>query len=74
MLPPPSLPVAMGEGVPTGYGANLAIFQNAAQGAGFFNMRADADGTARQMHLLTPYGAGTLSGLVGIDLAGGVRR
>ena len=59
MLPPPSLPTAMGEGAPTGYGANLAVFQNAAAGAGFFNMRADADGTARQMHLLTPYGAGT---------------
>ncbi|MDO9221811.1 MAG: adenylate/guanylate cyclase domain-containing protein [Thiobacillus sp.] len=59
MLPPPSLPVAMGEGAPTGYGANLAVFQNAAQGAGFFNMLADADGTARQMQLLMPYGAGT---------------
>ncbi len=31
----------------------------AAQGAGFFNMRADADGIARQMHLLTAYGAGS---------------
>ncbi|MGA9162936.1 MAG: adenylate/guanylate cyclase domain-containing protein [Thiobacillus sp.] len=59
MLPPPSLPMAMGDAAATGYGANLAVFQRAAQGAGFFNMRADADGTARQMHLLTPYGAGT---------------
>ena len=59
MLPPPSLPRAMGDAVATGYGANLAAFQHAAQGAGFFNMLADADGTARQMHLLTPYGAGT---------------
>lgn len=58
-LPPPSLPVAMGEGAPTGYGANQAVFQDAAQGAGFFNMLADPDGTARQMQLLTPYGAGT---------------
>ncbi|OZA12596.1 MAG: adenylate/guanylate cyclase domain-containing protein, partial [Hydrogenophilales bacterium 17-62-8] len=32
---------------------------DAAQGAGFFNMLADPDGTARQMQLLTPYGAGT---------------
>ena len=59
MLPPPSLPVPMGEGVAIGYGANLAEFQQAAQGAGFFNMRADADGIARQMHLLTPFGSGT---------------
>ena len=59
VLPPPSLPTAMGEGAPSGYGANLAAFQRAAQGAGFFNMRADADGIARQMHLLTPFGAGT---------------
>jgi len=59
MLPPPSLPTTMGEGMATGYGANLAVFQRAAQGAGFFNMRADADGIARQMHLLTPYGTGS---------------
>ncbi|MCA1977642.1 MAG: adenylate/guanylate cyclase domain-containing protein [Thiobacillus sp.] len=61
MLPPPALPAAVfaplapGE-VATGYGANLPLFQRAAQGAGFFNMRADADGTARRMHLVTPYG------------------
>ncbi len=63
-LPPPSLPAAAfaplqpGMPAPTGYGANLAVFQNAAQGAGFFNMRADADGTARQMNLVSRYGAG----------------
>jgi len=68
VLPPPSLPVAMGEGAPTGYGANLAIFQNAAQGAGFFNMLADADGTARQMQLLTPYGMGTYLALAASTL------
>ncbi|HEY9145073.1 MAG TPA: adenylate/guanylate cyclase domain-containing protein [Thiobacillus sp.] len=64
MLPPPSLPenafapLQPGTPPPTGYGANLAGFQRAAQGAGFFNMRADADGTARQMSLVTPFGAG----------------
>ncbi|OZA24210.1 MAG: adenylate/guanylate cyclase domain-containing protein [Hydrogenophilales bacterium 17-61-9] len=63
-LPPPSLPLSafdpLQPGMPsaTGYGANLPTFQNGAQGAGFFNMRADADGTARQMHLVAPYGAG----------------
>ena len=64
MLPPPSLPAAAfapmlpGTPLPTGYGANLAGFQRAAQGAGFFNMRADADGTARRMNLVTPFGEG----------------
>jgi adenylate cyclase len=64
VLPPPSLsldafgPLQPGLPAPTGYGANLAAFQQAAQGAGFFNMRADADGTARQMSLATPSGAG----------------
>ena len=64
MLPFHSLPLAvfrpMQPGMPpaTGYGANLAVFQNVAQGSGFFNMRADEDGTARQMHLLAPYGEG----------------
>ncbi|MDP2265019.1 MAG: CHASE2 domain-containing protein, partial [Thiobacillus sp.] len=63
-LPPPSLPLSVFDplqpGMPpaTGYGANLPTFQSVAQGAGFFNMRADADGTARQMHLVAPYGAG----------------
>ncbi len=63
-LPPPALPVTafdplrLGTPAPAGYGANLAGFQDAAQGAGFFNMRADADGTARKMSLLTPFGAG----------------
>jgi adenylate cyclase len=64
MLPPASLPdnsfapLQPGMPPPTGYGANLPKFQKAAQGAGFFNMRADADGTARQMNLVTPFGAG----------------
>ncbi len=63
MLPPPSLPATafapLAPGIPTvGYGANLAVFQQAAQGAGFFNMRADDDGTARQMALVSPFGAG----------------
>ncbi len=63
-LPPPSLPLSVFEplqpGLPlaTGYGANLPNFQSVAQGAGFFNMRADEDGTARQMHLVAPYGDG----------------
>ncbi len=56
MLPAPSLPATafapLRPGAPAvGYGANLAEFQRAAQGAGFFNMRADDDGTARQMAL-----------------------
>jgi adenylate cyclase len=64
MLPAPSLaadafaPLQPGSPPPTGYGANLPAFQEAAQGAGFFNMRADEDGTARQMALVSPYGAG----------------
>ncbi|MHB1077097.1 CHASE2 domain-containing protein [Thiobacillus sp.] len=64
MLPSPSLPAGSfaplqpGVPPPTGYGANLAGFQRAAQGAGFFNMRADVDGTARQMTLVTPFDAG----------------
>jgi adenylate cyclase len=64
MLPLPSLPAATFEPLrpgtppPTGYGANLPAFQQAAPGAGFFNMRADADGTARQMALINPFGAG----------------
>jgi adenylate cyclase len=63
-LPPPSLPadafspLKPGLPTPTGYGANLAAFQTAAPGAGFFNMNADADGTARQMNLVMPFGAG----------------
>ncbi len=64
LLPQPSLPAAAfdplqpGTPPPTGYGANLAAFQEAAQGAGFFNMRVDEDGTARQMSLVSRYGAG----------------
>jgi adenylate cyclase len=64
LLPQPSLPAGAfdplqpGTPPPTGYGANLAAFQQAAQGAGFFNMRADEDGTARQMSLVSRYGAG----------------
>ena len=62
MLPPSSLlgtvfdPLHLGMPSPTGYGANLAAFQKAAQGAGFFNMRADPDGAARQMSLVAPFG------------------
>jgi len=64
VLPPASLPATAFDpqhpGLPpaTGFGANLAAFQRAAQGAGFFNMRADADGTARQMHMIAPFGEG----------------
>lgn len=63
-LPPSSLPgtafdpLHPGMPSPTGYGANLAAFQQAAPAAGFFNMRADTDGTARQMNLVTPFDAG----------------
>ncbi len=63
-LPPPALPAATfgplqpGLPAPTGYGANLAVFQQAAQGAGFYNMRADEDGTARRMALVSPFGDG----------------
>ncbi len=63
-LPPPSLPLSVFDplqpGMPsaTGYGANLPTYQSVAQGTGFFNMRADEDGTARQMHLVAPYGDG----------------
>jgi adenylate cyclase len=89
MLPKPALPLSVfspmqpGMPAPTGYGANLAIFQNVAQGAGFFNMRADEDGTARQMSLVTPFGEGyypTLSASTlrvafgGDPLVGGVDR
>jgi adenylate cyclase len=64
MLPPPSLagdafsPLKPGMPPPTGFGANLAAFQHAAQGAGFFNMRADEDGTARRMNLVSPFADG----------------
>ncbi|MDA8128577.1 MAG: adenylate/guanylate cyclase domain-containing protein [Betaproteobacteria bacterium] len=64
MLLPPSLPAAAfaplhpGLPPPAGYGANLAEFQRGVPAAGFFNMRADADGTARRMNLVTPFGAG----------------
>lgn len=63
-LPPPALPattfdpLAPGLPAPTGYGANLAAFQQMAQGAGFYNMRADEDGTARRMALVSPFGDG----------------
>jgi adenylate cyclase len=62
-LPPPALaahafaPLAPGEPA-AGYGANLERFQAAAPAAGFFNMRADTDGTARRMQLVAPYGDG----------------
>ncbi len=40
---------------PTGFGANLPQFQQAAQAAGFFNMTADDDGTARRMSMVTHF-------------------
>ena len=61
ILPPPSLPLTVfspkqpGNPPATGFGANLPIFQYVAQGAGFFNMRADEDGTARQMYMVAPF-------------------
>jgi adenylate cyclase len=63
VLPPPSLPAAafapLRPGMDiVGYGANLPEFQRAAPGAGFFNMRADDDGTARRMNLVSPFGDG----------------
>lgn len=63
-LPPPVLPPdAFGEfklavAEPTGYGANLPEFQRAAQAAGFFNMLADDDGTARRMRMVLPFESG----------------
>ena len=63
-LPPPVLPkTAFGEfelelAEPTGYGANLPQFQQAAQAAGFFNMLADDDGTARRMRMVMPFESG----------------
>ena len=62
-LPQPSLPLSAFEPLapatpPVGYGANLAAFQQAAPAAGFFNMRADEDGTARRMGLVQPFGEG----------------
>ncbi len=74
MLPFHSLPLAafkpMQPGMPsaTGYGANLAVFQNVAQGSGFFNMRADEDGTARQMHLVAPFDEGYYPSLSAVTL------
>lgn len=63
MLPAPSLPLSVFEPLapatpPVGYGANLSAFQQAAPAAGFFNMRADDDGTARRMGLVQPFGEG----------------
>ena len=63
-LPPPVLPAdAFGAfkldvAEPTGYGANLPQFQRAAQAAGFFNMLADEDGTARRMRMVLPFESG----------------
>ena len=68
-LPPPSLPLGafspLQPGLPpaTGYGANLPVFQDAAQSAGFFNMRADEDGTARKMQMVAPFGEGYFQSL-----------
>lgn len=63
MLPAPSLPPTAFDplvpGTPAvGYGANLTAFQQAVPTAGFFNMRADDDGTARRMGLVQPFGEG----------------
>jgi adenylate cyclase len=63
MLPSPSLPLSVFEPLapatpPVGYGANLSAFQQAVPAAGFFNMRADDDGTARRMGLVLPFGDG----------------
>ena len=63
LLPSPSLPMTAFEplmpGTPAvGYGANLTAFQQAVPTAGFFNMRADEDGTARRMGLVQPFGDG----------------
>ena len=61
ILPPPSLPLTifapMQPGLPaaSGFGANLPVFQYVAQGAGFFNMRSDSDGTARRMPMIAPF-------------------
>lgn len=38
-----------------GYGANLASLQQAATGAGYFNMTADFDGVTRRMPMLTTF-------------------
>jgi adenylate cyclase len=64
-LPEPVLPAdAFGElrpgtpAEPSGYGANLEIFQRSAPAAGYFNMLADVDGTARQMSLIQRFGDG----------------
>ena len=63
MLPAPSLPLTAFEPLmpgtpPVGYGANLTAFQQAVPAAGFFNMRADLDGTARRMGMVQPFGEG----------------
>ena len=63
LLPPPALPAQafapLKPGMDVvGFGANLPEFQRAAQGAGFFNMRADDDGTARRMVMVSRYGDG----------------
>ena len=41
-----------------GYGANLALFQDAAGIAGYFSVLPDADGAIRKVHLLTRYQGG----------------
>lgn len=62
VLPAPALPA---DSLPltdpltaSGYGANLALFQQANPTGGYFNMLADPDGTARRMHLVAPYASG----------------
>ncbi len=63
-LPPANLPdTVMGSNANNligaiGYGANQAIFQNAAGIAGYFSVLPDEDGTIRKVHLLTRYQGG----------------
>jgi adenylate cyclase len=49
-----------------GYGANLAQFQQAAPAAGYFNMLADSDGTARRWSLTQQY-QGAVYGALSVE-------
>ncbi len=63
-LPPPSFPPgSFGQrrllvGHATGYGANLAIFQDNVPGAGHFNPQVDVDGVSRRVPMLLEYQGG----------------